>query len=155
VGGAAGPPFGAFDPANFALCFLCHDEQRLRGQTVNRSNFFQDGGVGAGRGNLHQVHLQDRTNASCHECHYNVHSNVQAANTDYRNILGTDTHLVNFAPTVQPFPPDRGADPYFGDNPTRPRYGRHPLTQQPYCFLSCHGKPAMDGVKTIYLPPNP
>jgi hypothetical protein len=154
VGSAAGPPFGGFSTANFALCFLCHDFQRLLGQTVNRSNFFQAGGVGAGRGNLHQVHLVDRTNAACHECHYNVHSNVQAANTDYKNVLGTDTHLINFAPTVEPFPASRGADPYYGDQPARPRYGRTP-TNQPYCFLSCHGKPAMDGVKTLYLPPNP
>jgi predicted CXXCH cytochrome family protein len=154
VGSSAGPPFGGFSAANFALCFLCHDEQRLLGQTVNRSNFFQAGGVGAGRGNLHQVHLVDRTNAACHECHYNVHSNVQAANTDYRNVLGTDTHLVNFAPTVEPFPASRGTDPYYGDQPTRPRYGRTP-TNQPYCFLQCHGRPAMDGLKTLYLPPNP
>jgi len=155
VGSAAGPPFGAFDPANFALCFLCHDEQRLRGQTVNRSNFFQPDGVGAQRGNLHQVHLVERTNAACHECHYNVHSNVQAANTDYKNVLGTDTHLINFAPTVQPFPAERGSDPnYPSEQPTKPRYGRTP-DNRPYCFLSCHGKPAMDGSKTIYLPPNP
>ncbi len=154
VGSSAGPPFGAFSPANFALCFICHDQQRLLGQTVNRSNFFQAGGVGAGRGNLHQVHLVDRTTATCHECHYNVHSNVQAANTDYRNALGTDTHLINFAPTVEPFPASRGSDPYYGDQPTRPRYGRTP-TNQPYCFLQCHGRPAMDGLKTLYLPPNP
>lgn len=151
TGTAGGPPFGAYLPGNFALCFLCHDEQRLRGVTVNRSNFFQAGGVGAGRGNLHQVHLVDRTNAACHECHYNVHSNVRAANTDYRNVLGTDTHLVNFAPSVQPFP---GNDPYYGDRPALPRYGRAP-DDRPYCFLSCHGRDAMDGVKTIYLPPNP
>ncbi|HET6923418.1 MAG TPA: cytochrome c3 family protein [Anaeromyxobacteraceae bacterium] len=154
VGSAAGPPFGAYSPANFALCFLCHDEQRLLGLSVNRSNFFQAGGVGAGRGNLHWVHLVDRTNAACHECHYNVHSNVQAANTDYRNVSMADAHLVNFAPTVEAFPAARGTDPNFGDQPTKPRYGRT-LSNQPYCFLSCHGKPAMDGVKSIYLPPNP
>ncbi|HET8540031.1 MAG TPA: cytochrome c3 family protein [Anaeromyxobacter sp.] len=151
VGTPGGAPFGGYSPSNFALCFLCHDERRLRGVSVNRSNFFQQGGVGAGRDNLHQVHLVDRTNAACHECHYNVHSNVQAANTDYRNVLGTDTHLVNFAPNVRPFP---GPDPYYGDRPALPRYGRTP-GNRPYCFLSCHGRDAMDGVKTVYLPPNP
>ncbi len=151
VGTAGGPPFGSFNANNFALCFLCHDQQRLLGQTVNRSNFYQEGGVGAGRGNLHQMHLVDRTNAACHECHYNIHSNVQAVNTDYRNTLGTDTHLVNFAPNVRPFP---GNDPWYGDRPTLPRYGRTP-TNRPYCFASCHGRDAMDGDKTVYLPPNP
>ncbi len=153
VGSSSGPPFGGYSPTNFALCFLCHDEQRLLGLSVNRSNFYQQGGVGAGRGNLHWVHLVDRTNAGCHECHYNVHSNVQAASTDYRNVLGTDTHLVNFAPTVQPFP---GNDPWFGDRPTLPRYGRTPTApSRPYCFLSCHGKAAMDGDKSVYQPLNP
>jgi hypothetical protein len=148
--GVNGPPFGGYNPGNFALCFLCHDEARLRG---NRSNFFQAGGVGAGRGNLHQVHLVDRTNASCHECHYNVHSNVQAANTDTRNVApGTPSHLVNFAPTVQR---GQGADPWFGDQPTRPRWGRTP-GGDPYCFAGCHGRAdAMDGEKSVYRPPNP
>lgn len=151
--GANAPPFGGYNQNNFALCFLCHDEARLRG---NRSNFFQAGGIGAGRGNLHQVHLVDRTNASCHECHYNVHSNVAATNTDYRNLpAGTPTHLVNFAPTVRRFPPGRGADPWYGDNPARPRYGRTPAGD-PYCFAGCHDKDeAMDGDKSRYRPPNP
>lgn len=148
TGNAGGPPFGGFNPNNFALCFLCHDQQRLLG---NRSNFFQNGGVGAGRGNLHAMHLVERTNAACHECHYNIHSNVQAANTDYRNVLGTDTHLINFAPNVRPFP---GVDPNAGDRPSLPRYGRT-NGGRPYCFLSCHGEDAMDGEKTVYLPPNP
>jgi predicted CXXCH cytochrome family protein len=153
TGSVAGPPFGTFDPNNFALCFLCHDYQRLLGISVSRSNFFQSGSVGAGKGNLHYLHLVDKTNAACHECHNNVHSNVQAANTDYKSSLGTDTHLVNFAPNVRPFP---GNDPYYGDRPTQPRYGRTPtIPSRPYCFLSCHGKDAMDGVKTVYQPPSP
>lgn len=147
-----GAPFNSYNTANFALCFLCHDEQRLRGATVNRSNFYQPGNVGAGRGNLHQVHLVDRTNANCIECHYNIHSNVEAANTDYKNIpSGSPSHLINFAPTVVAF---GGPDPNYGDTPTKPRYGRTP-TGQPYCFMQCHGKNAMDGSKSIYAPPNP
>jgi hypothetical protein len=66
-------------------------------------------------------HLQ-RTGAMCHECHYNVHSNVQAQNTIFGDGTGciggtpqcpaglppdaedgitdgiSDTHLINFAP---------------------------------------------------------
>ncbi|WDT74326.1 MAG: hypothetical protein MPW16_13805 [Candidatus Manganitrophus sp.] len=34
-------------------------------------------------GNLHMLHLVGRTNARCHECHNNVHSNVEAGNTLY------------------------------------------------------------------------
>jgi len=156
VGTAGGPPFGAFNAGNFALCFLCHDPARLVQPrdigSGSRTNFYQAGGVGAGRGNLHWVHLIDRTNAACHECHYNVHSNVQAANTDYFNVLGTDTHLVNFAPNVLRFP---GVDPNVGDSPALPRYGRRTVDNRPYCFLSCHGRNAMDGDKSVYLPPNP
>jgi predicted CXXCH cytochrome family protein len=152
VGSSAGPPFGGYNPQNFALCFLCHDEQRLRGATVNRSNFFQNGNVGAGKGNLHHLHLVDKTNANCIECHYNIHSNVEAANTDYKNLpSGSPSHLINFAPTVRPFP---GTDPNYGDRPTKPRYGRTP-SGQPYCFLSCHGQDAMDGSKSIYAPVSP
>lgn len=148
--GVNNAPFGGYNPNNFALCFLCHDEQRLRG---NRSNFFQAGGVGAGRGNLHQVHLVDRTNASCHECHYNVHSNVAPPNTDVRNVPpGIPSHLVNFAPTVRPFP---GNDPWYGDRPLLPRWGRTPGGDY-YCFAGCHDRDdAMDGSDSVYRPPNP
>ena len=145
-------PFGNYDTNNFALCFLCHDEQRLRGASVNRSNFYQAGGVGAGRGNLHHLHLVDKTNANCIECHYNIHSNVEAANTDFKNLSSAaPTHLVNFAPTVRPFP---DVDPWYGDRPTKPRYGVTP-GGRPYCFLSCHGRDAMDGDKTVYQPLSP
>ncbi|MFL5453861.1 MAG: cytochrome c3 family protein [Myxococcales bacterium] len=156
TGSANGPPFGAYSPNNHALCFLCHDETRLvQPRDIgagSRTNFYQNGGVGAGRGNLHNLHLIDKTHANCIECHYNIHSNVEAANTDYKNIAsGSPSHLINFAPNVRPFP---GNDPNYGDRPTKPRYGRTP-SGQPYCFLSCHGKDAMDGQKTIYAPPNP
>lgn len=148
--GTNSAPFGSYNTNNFALCFLCHDEARLRG---NYSNFYQAGGIGAGRGNLHQVHLVDRTNASCHECHNNVHSNVAATNTDYRNVPpGTPTHLVNFAPTVSA---GGGTDPQAGDRPTLPRWGRTNGGDY-YCYASCHGRTAaMDGSKSVYRPPNP
>jgi hypothetical protein len=147
--GANNAPFGSYNQNNFALCFLCHDQARLRGAY---SNFTQNG-VGAGRGNLHQVHLVDRTNASCHECHNNVHSNVAAVNTDYRNVPpGTPSHLVNFAPTVRAYP---GNDPWYGDRPTKPRWGRTPSGDY-YCFAGCHDKDnAMDGSKSVYRPTNP
>jgi hypothetical protein len=103
--------------------------------------------VGAGRGNLHWVHLIDKTNANCIECHYNIHSNVEANNTEYVNVPpGISTHLINFAPTVLPFP---GNDPNTGRRYVRPAWG-YTASGDPYCFLRCHGQNAMDGSKSVY-----
>lgn len=148
--GEQAAPFAGFDPNNFALCFLCHDSERLRG---DRSNFTQPPGVGAGKGNLHQLHLAGMTNSSCHECHSNVHSNVAATNTDYRDLTtGSPSRLVDFAWSVAP---GVGADPWFGDQPARPRWGRLPSGDL-YCFASCHGSArGMDGVRSVYRPPAP
>ena len=56
------------------------------------------------------------TGAMCHECHYNIHSNVEALNTIYGDGTGgalppdsedgmsdgvIGTHLINFAPLVE------------------------------------------------------
>lgn len=93
----------------FRLCFNCHDWNTFYGNN-NNTNFYRSGGVGPN--NLHSYHLNgagsgmgwNTTYEACMVCHYNVHSNVQATNTDY---VGTgslppdgDTHLVNFAPGV-------------------------------------------------------
>ncbi|MFZ5445489.1 MAG: cytochrome c3 family protein [Myxococcota bacterium] len=145
--GVNAAPYPSFNPTHFALCFLCHDGQRL---LTFSTNFVQPAGVGAGQGNLHRLHLQTRTFASCAECHGNVHANNAAANTDFRNTQpGASTHLINFAPTVKPWP---GTDPYFGDVPTKPRYGRTPGGDM-YCLVSCHGNTTvMDGVRSVYRP---
>jgi len=133
-----------FDPThwdNFLLCFQCHDRNAfdpfLNAAGVQDStwtNFFgvpispTDGAGGAAgnlqlswESNLHMYHMM-RTGAMCHECHYNVHSNVQAQNTIFGDGTGciggtptcpaglppddedgvsdgvSDTHLINFAP---------------------------------------------------------
>jgi len=122
---------------NFLLCFQCHDRRafdpNVSGAAVNDpswTNFFgyppnPEDPAGPGQlsweSNLHMYHLV-RTGAYCHECHYNVHSNVQANNTIYGDGSGciggtpgcpaglppdeedgvvdgvSDTHLINFAP---------------------------------------------------------
>ncbi|HET8759555.1 MAG TPA: cytochrome c3 family protein, partial [Nitrospiria bacterium] len=131
---------------NFLLCFQCHDRTAFdpnvpgadpaNGSPSTRvTNFFgvpaspSDGSSGTNppagllswESNLHMYHLQ-RTGAMCHECHYNVHSNVQAQNTIFGDGTGciggtpqcpaglppdaedgitdgvSDTHLINFAP---------------------------------------------------------
>jgi hypothetical protein len=126
---------------NFLLCFQCHDRQAFDPnvpgadpQDSTWTNFFgvpaspadnPDLQVGSAQlsweSNLHMYHLQ-RTGALCHECHYNVHSNVEAQNTIFGDGTGciggtancpaglppdsedgitdgvSDTHLINFAP---------------------------------------------------------
>lgn len=117
----------------FLLCFQCHDraafDPDITAQydgtvttiATDRSltRFFgisSDAGVDSWwEGNLHMYHLR-WSGAMCHECHYNVHSNVEALNTVYGDGKGgalpadpvdgiTDgvigTHLINFAPTVE------------------------------------------------------
>jgi hypothetical protein len=137
--------FNATHWDNFLLCFQCHDRNAFDPyvnpagvQDASWTNFFgvpaspADVGTPA-RGstqlswesNLHMYHLQ-RTGALCHECHYNVHSNVQGQNTIFGDGTGciggtatcpaglppddedgvadgvSDTHLINFAPPGPP-----------------------------------------------------
>jgi hypothetical protein len=128
---------------NFLLCFQCHDRRAFdpvlnptEVQDASWTNFFGvpahpddntlNGAIVGNlqlswESNLHMYHLQ-RTGALCHECHYNVHSNVEAQNTIYGDGTGciggtpgcpaglppddedgitdgvSDTHLINFAP---------------------------------------------------------
>ncbi|MDH4229771.1 MAG: cytochrome c3 family protein [Nitrospirota bacterium] len=116
---------------NFLLCFQCHDRRAFDpnwpgADRVDPSwtRFFgspayPSGVPGQGtnwwNGNLHMYHLQ-WTGAYCHECHYNVHSNVEATNTIYGNGAGgllppdatdgaldgvVNTHLINFGPQAE------------------------------------------------------
>lgn len=80
---------------NFNLCFECHD-RRAFDYYANYSgkadpkwtNFF---GNPAGGGewdiNLHMYHLK-YSGSYCHECHNNVHSNIEAQNTVYGDGTG-------------------------------------------------------------------
>lgn len=129
-----------YNPQNFALCYNCHAEAAFitpdwneNGPGVNDcSNRDANGGIippktrltnfyrcGSGNvdgqnsgGNLHTLHLVGRTNARCHECHNNVHSNVEAGNTLYVGLNdptflqenpghNLDTHLINFQPNIK------------------------------------------------------
>ncbi len=113
---------------NFKLCFLCHD-QRAFDPNAPGAKEMTDGGevvwtnfigyeqpfgtsFGSWDGNLHKFHLKF-TGAYCHECHYNVHSNIESTNTIYGDGTGGSlwadaddgvadgvigTHLINFAP---------------------------------------------------------
>ncbi|MBI5749043.1 MAG: hypothetical protein HZA00_07940 [Nitrospinae bacterium] len=128
--------YNTIKTASFSLCFLCHKENVLLAINAGfqGTNF---GGTGNGwwTANLHAEHLSSETGteifssdtvtgysgseggqAVCHECHHNVHSNVEAQNTIYGDGLGgmlppdsedgildgvSSTHLLNFAPSVQ------------------------------------------------------
>jgi predicted CXXCH cytochrome family protein len=132
----------SWDPANFALCFLCHDPQKLVEAREFRdgaaTNFYDDDDLNS-KDNLHWLHLEDRADnarATCKNCHYNLHSNRTAANTQYRidGVLtdsppGTaKTHLVNFSPDILPF-----------NGRAKPEWWIDTTTRERRCYLSCHG----------------
>lgn len=137
---------------NFNLCFQCHDRRSFDPNVGNNidtageekwTNFVGretiTPGLGNWNGNLHKYHLK-YTGAYCQECHYNVHSNVEAQNTIYGTIVdGTlpadsedgiadgvrDTHLINFGPTV------------FGKDFPKPKWFKD-TDGAIHCNLSCH-----------------
>ncbi len=147
---AGNPPFGSFGADNFALCFNCHNVQAFTDSDGfvggNRlTNFLLENACMPPRDlNLHAVHLNNvETNGAwdlninmytaCANCHYNVHSNVEAANTEYvgGGTLRTDgaTRLVNFSPIVQRYSYNKPAWYYSGGDMR--------------CDLRCHGNTIM------------
>lgn len=127
--------------ANASLCFGCHDPARLFGANTNFSDTANPPGS-KGRGNLHAYHLTNKgATSSCMSCHYDIHSNRSAGNTEYRWSLdgltfqqsttppaNVKTHLVNFAPDVQPL------------NFARPRWQINTANGVRTCDVLCHGK---------------
>lgn len=141
---------------NFALCFLCHDIDKLlspdsSGDTTFATNFSKNGTK-----NLHYWHLlkigedpgggEDPSVGGtpvCRVCHYNLHSNQEAKNTQYRwwngppvtltsrtPINGTKSRLINFAP---------GTVSKYGSYPAPAWYFRSdPGFRTRRCYLTCH-----------------
>jgi len=82
---------------NFRLCFLCHDRRAFDPYTPGHADpwdpswtrfFGNPGRVGDPWDfNLHMYHLK-LSGAYCHECHNNVHSNIEAPNTIYGDGTG-------------------------------------------------------------------
>jgi hypothetical protein len=156
-----------WNPANFNLCFRCHDVNALIIDRIGsgaRTNFYDDIN---GRDNLHTVHLDDRVDKSrplCKSCHYNIHSNQEAPNTQY-NVdgvisttppLGTPTRLINFHPTILPL-----------GGRAKPEWRINTVNRRRECFLQCHtetgttGGEVMGGaagegggVEALYRPPS-
>lgn len=145
------PGPSTWNSTNFDLCFQCHDVTRLSERRFGdgaRTNFDDEGGPanGRGQGNLHWLHLRDRISKAqpiCKSCHYNIHSNVEAPNTQYKLASGATTYttpnaftaatgivtrLVNFHPNVRPI----------GGRP-RPQWEYNTATKERRCWLLCHG----------------
>lgn len=160
----------SYQQGNFALCFLCHDPGCFIGGSC--TNFYDNEN---GKGNAHEIHLEQRTTATCKTCHFNIHSNVDAANTEYR-IRGVGpggstvlyfrppsdfpTRLINFAPDVDAYNQD-------GVNRRRPEWeycnGQTSGSCSEFaggkdgrvCSLQCHGGTMANsngsgGVRAIY-----
>ncbi len=130
---------GPWNNSNAALCFLCHNPTLLLGRRFSegaRTNFYQNDG----KDNLHWFHLTDKqATASCLSCHFDIHSNRTASNTEYRwRVNGqwftstsppanVKTHLVNFAPDVQ------------ANSVGMPRWEINTETGARSCDVRCHG----------------
>lgn len=82
----------------FQLCFQCHDSRAFNYFTIGANagdpswtNFFGNPGGGGSIGpwdiNLHLYHMR-LSGSMCHECHNNVHSNIEAQNTVYGDSTG-------------------------------------------------------------------
>lgn len=148
----------SYSSTNFTLCFGCHLSTTLteRDRSSGARTNFNDDGCGTvtscssdrGKDNLHWVHLVDRiskSKATCSSCHYDIHGNYSATNTQY-NINGTvyatipamisalpsgsriETHMVNFSPDITAT----------GGRP-KPEWWVNTTTKERRCFLSCHG----------------
>ena len=125
------------------LCFRCHNPLPFisaNGASGEWTNFFVSGPPDEWGGSFHNYHLSqvmtDNIPITCHECHNNTHSNVEANNTQYYDgatcCFGFppdgNTHLINFAPNVTP-------DAY-----AKPAWLFIPAENQHACILRCHGR---------------
>jgi len=128
---------------NAALCFRCHSSSMLN--RTGPSNFY-DNNIND-KDNLHWVHLRDKdTTSSCMSCHYDIHSNISADNTQYRidgvlyadnaaaSAAGIKTHMVNFAPDVTAT-----------DSRAKPEWQLDTGNRTRGCYLSCHGEEMRPG----------
>ncbi len=152
AGGGQGSNDGHF--RQFLLCFNCHDRRAFdpdvaasggsSDQDRKWTRFFGVANSSAvdswWNGNLHMYHLR-WTGAMCHECHYNVHSNIESLNTIFGDGRGGDlptddvdgitdgvigTHLINFGPLVE------------GTTDLKPRWFFDGSAFR--CYMRCHNE---------------
>jgi hypothetical protein len=120
------------------ICFRCHDNTPFTTSANSTWTNFFAGGFGQWSNSMHYFHLsqatQDNIPIQCHECHNNVHSNVEANNTQYHSGAACctgfpadgNTHLLNFGPQAT-------ADQY-----AKPAW--YVIGGLYACNLRCHGK---------------
>ena len=134
----------SYSATNFNLCFRCHDPVKLvtaRDTGSGAATNFYD--TINGKANLHWVHLNDKADksrATCQNCHFDIHSNISAANTQYRvnNTLYADnaavsaarikTHMVNFSPDITAI-----------GGRAKPEWWLDTATRERRCYMACHG----------------
>lgn len=128
---------------NADLCWTCHDQSKLLYEG-NMTNFY---GGSASPKELHNWHILSGNNpirARCPDCHYNIHGNAQAKNTQYA-VAGAGTRLypyryittalINFAPHItrrQTAPVGSLAEIYYRS------YNTTNKTIIRECWLTCH-----------------
>ncbi len=158
--GKGGAPYTSYDSENFALCFLCHDEEAFtcqpeiedckwtKGPKTNFYSTYYDT-------NLHASHVAGkgtfsptRLFTSCANCHYNTHSNAGAANTKFaapkvwKRTTGKSTRLVDFSPIVGPNSSANYGKPVWGCIDW--------FVWRAGCNFSCHGFDQ----ELYYMPPD-
>jgi hypothetical protein len=158
-------PFSDYNENRFALCFLCHDEDAFSCQPAGgdpvvicgwssgpETNFYSL----INDTNLHAAHvagkgyLTDGTFSTCANCHYNVHSNVEAVNTMYEDHVDTTnwdrtadgSRLVNYSPIVGPSSLWIYTEPFWGCV--------FFFSQRKGCSFDCHGF----DTELVYTPPD-
>ncbi len=158
------PGPSSWSSLNFDVCFHCHDVTKLTAKDFGsgaQTNFDDESSPpnGRGRGNLHWFHLNNKVGSSqpiCKSCHYNIHSNVDAPNTQYKvngivypnaNATNVPTRLINFHPYARPV-----------GGRAKPEWEFDTTTKIRRCWVQCHqanGNPGgftMDGF--AYRPPS-
>ena len=157
---------GPIVESNYSLCFLCHDStpfttKLMTGAQAGTTGLCdpETGGISNCRwtnfytrgetthsyswsASLHYYHLStimaDGIRMKCHECHNNMHSNVEANNTQFYGDTANinhmyppdgNTHLINFGPQAMPGSYIKPA--FFWDNTD----GVKMFT----CNMKCHG----------------
>ena len=142
-----------WNSSNFSLCFSCHDVNTLK-PDVGGSNFWSGDDDAEGKDSLHNVHLDKRIEATCKNCHYNIHSNQEAPNTQYRLINCGDktgvyengppadfpTRMINFSPNITAT-----------GSRNKPQWSFDCSNQDRRCYLTCHGE-TMDPSDHWYNP---
>ncbi|MDP2682060.1 MAG: hypothetical protein Q8P28_04515 [Deltaproteobacteria bacterium] len=158
----------SFSASNFNLCFRCHNQSLLLNTGTAYTNFWDNID---GKDNLHELHLVnriDKTRATCKNCHFNIHSNVQAPNAEYlidgvlydfdpgtaapTPPVGFPLRLLNFSPDLRPV-----------SGNAKPRWRYVTATRTRTCFLSCHivsvgscnKEMGVDVERDGYRPPDP